>query len=42
VYKRQGQYRLLVGMYDLETLARLARLDGAGDNVEIPTVVEVR
>jgi len=23
-----GQYRLLVGMYDLETLARLARLDG--------------
>ena len=37
-----GQYRLLVGMYDLETLARLARLDGAGDNVEIPTVLEVR
>jgi hypothetical protein len=37
-----GQYRLLVGMYDLETLARLARLDGAGDNVEIPIVLEVR
>jgi len=37
-----GQYRLLVGMYDLETLARLSRLDGAGDSVEIPTVVEVR
>ena len=37
-----GQYRLLVGMYDLETLARLARLDGAGDSVKIPTTVEVR
>jgi len=37
-----GQYRLLVGMYNLETLARLARLDGAGDSIEIPTVVEVR
>jgi len=37
-----GQYRLLVGMYDLETLARLARLDGAGDSVEIPVAVEVQ
>jgi len=37
-----GQYRLLVGMYDLETLARLARLDGGGDSVEIPTAVEVQ
>ena len=36
-----GRYRLLVGMYDLETLARLARLDGGGDAVEIPTAVEV-
>ena len=37
-----GQYRLLVGMYDLATLARLARLDGAGDSVEIPNVLKVR
>lgn len=37
-----GRYRLLVGMYDLETLARLARLDGAGDSIEILTAVEVR
>jgi len=37
-----GQYRLLVGMYALETLARLARLDGAGDSVEIPVAVDVR
>jgi len=37
-----GQYRLVVGMYDLETLARLVRLDGAGDSVEIPVGVEVR
>jgi hypothetical protein len=37
-----GRYRLLVGMYDLETLERLARLDGAGASVEIPTGVEVR
>jgi len=37
-----GRYRLLVGMYDLKTLARLARLDGGGDNVEIPTAVGVR
>ncbi len=31
----EGEYRLLVGMYDLETLARLPRLDGAGDAVQI-------
>jgi len=37
-----GRYRLLVGMYDLETMARLARLDGAGDSVEILTALEVR
>jgi hypothetical protein len=37
-----GQYRLLVGMYDLETLARLARMDGAGDTIEIPTPITVR
>jgi len=37
-----GRYRLLVGMYDLATMARLARLDGGGDSVEIPTAVEVR
>ena len=37
-----GQYRLLVGMYDLETLARLPRLDGAGDAIEIPDAIEVR
>ncbi|MBN1812976.1 MAG: glycosyltransferase family 39 protein [Anaerolineae bacterium] len=37
-----GQYRLLVGMYNLETLVRLPRLDGAGDSIEIPTAVEVR
>lgn len=36
-----GRYRFLVGMYDLTTLARLARLDGAGDGVEIPTTVEI-
>jgi 4-amino-4-deoxy-L-arabinose transferase-like glycosyltransferase len=37
-----GQYRLVVGMYDLETLARLTRLDGSGDSIELPTPVEVR
>ena len=36
-----GQYRLLVGMYDLATLARLARLDGARDSIEIPTILEI-
>jgi 4-amino-4-deoxy-L-arabinose transferase-like glycosyltransferase len=37
-----GQYRLLVGMYSLETLVRLPRLDGAGDAIEIPDAIEVR
>ncbi|MDY6875603.1 MAG: glycosyltransferase family 39 protein [Chloroflexota bacterium] len=37
-----GQYRLLVGMYDLGTMARLARLDGVRDSIEIPTALEVR
>jgi len=37
-----GRYRLLVGMYDLATMARLVRLDGGGDGVEIPTALEVR
>jgi len=36
-----GQYRLLVGMYNLETLVRLPHLDGAGDSIEIPIVIEV-
>ena len=36
-----GRYRLLVGMYDLETLARLARLDGVRDSVEIPAILEI-
>jgi 4-amino-4-deoxy-L-arabinose transferase-like glycosyltransferase len=37
-----GQYRLLVGMYSLDTLVRLPRLDGAGDSIEIPDAIEVR
>jgi len=37
-----GQYRLTVGMYELQTLRRLTRLDGQGDNVEIPESVVVR
>ncbi len=37
-----GEYRLVVGMYDLQTMARLPRLDGAGDSIEIPTVVVIR
>jgi len=37
-----GQYRLLVGMYDLKTLVRLARLDGNGNSIEIPTPIEIR
>jgi 4-amino-4-deoxy-L-arabinose transferase-like glycosyltransferase len=37
-----GSYRLVVGMYSLDTLARLARLDGAGDSIEIPTTIDVR
>jgi hypothetical protein len=37
-----GEYRLLVGMYELETLQRLPRVDGNGDSVEIPESLEVR
>jgi hypothetical protein len=37
-----GEYRLLVGMYELETLERLPRVDGKGDSVEIPESVMVR
>ena len=36
-----GRYRLLVGMYDLDTLARLPRPDGAGDAIEIPDAIDV-
>jgi hypothetical protein len=31
-----GQYRVLVGMYNLETMERLSRSDGSGHSVEIP------
>jgi 4-amino-4-deoxy-L-arabinose transferase-like glycosyltransferase len=37
-----GRYRLLVGMYDLETLVRLPQLDGAGDAILMPDVIKVR
>ncbi len=37
-----GEYRLVVGMYDLETLARLPRRDGEGDSVELPTTITIR
>lgn len=37
-----GEYRLLVGMYNLKTMERLPRLDGGGDSVEIPAAVVVR
>jgi hypothetical protein len=37
-----GRYRLLVGMYDLRTMARLARLDGLGDAIELPPPLHVR
>jgi len=37
-----GRYRLLVGMYDLATMVRLARLNEGGDSVEIPIAVEIR
>jgi hypothetical protein len=37
-----GEYRLLVGMYELETLQRLPRMDGMGDSAEIPDSVPVR
>ena len=36
-----GPYRLLVGMYNLETMERLPRLDGAAAVVEIPVSVTV-
>ena len=36
-----GEYRLAVGMYHLETMERVPRLDGAGDSIEIPTSVSV-
>lgn len=34
-----GQYRLLVGMYSLETLERLPRIDGNGASAEIPLTI---
>jgi hypothetical protein len=37
-----GEYRLLVGMYQLEMLRRLPRVDGEGDSVEIPEPVVIR
>jgi hypothetical protein len=37
-----GKYRLLVGMYDLQTMARLPCLNSTGDSIEIPTVLEIR
>jgi len=36
-----GQYRILVGMYNLETMERLSRSDGTGTSVEIPLTVTV-
>lgn len=37
----EGQYRLAVGMYHLETMQRLPRLDGGAGTIEIPTPVIV-
>jgi hypothetical protein len=37
-----GEYRLRVGLYDLETMMRLARRDGGGDAVDISTPIQVR
>ncbi len=37
-----GRYRLLVGLYSLNTMARLPRLDGSGDTIELPTLLDVR
>lgn len=37
-----GVYRLLVGMYDLETLARLPRQDQKGDSIALSTTITVR
>jgi hypothetical protein len=36
-----GPYRLLVGMYNLETMERLPRLDGSAASIEIPVNVTV-
>ncbi len=36
-----GQYRLLVGMYDLETMEPLPRSDGGPPSIEIPTTVTI-
>ena len=38
----EGSYRILVGMYDLATLSRLTRVDGLGDHVELPMILEIR
>ncbi len=35
----EGQYRLAVGMYHLETMRRLPRFDGGAGTIEIPTTV---
>lgn len=36
-----GPYRFIVGMYDLTTMERLARGDGAGDAIELPVPLRV-
>jgi hypothetical protein len=36
-----GHYRLLVGMYHLETMERLPRSDGTDTSIEIPLTVDV-
>jgi hypothetical protein len=36
-----GSYRLLVGMYDLETMKRLPRADGGAASIEIPATVTI-
>lgn len=36
-----GPYRLLVGMYNLETMERLPRLDGGAASIEVPVSVTV-
>ena len=38
----ETHYRVAVGMYHLETMERLPRLDDAGDAIVIPTTVTVR
>lgn len=37
-----GVYRVMVGMYDLDTMARLVRPDGGGDSIELPATLTVR